>query len=156
MHCKKVYVYALTATDYRCGSISTLYSFPEHHSCSAVSSPHCTRTDSASDPRCALYTVTFLRASVGAGRRKRTTRESNCSQHRYHQHWHWYTSSTLHEDRHCIPLVQPSDSSDARLGSPSCNQECAYVVQDDWLELVGKVAILLCLLRLSMCCSPTP
>ena len=53
------------------------------------------------------------------------------------------------------PIILYSDSSDARLGSPSYNQEsCAYVVQDDRLELVGPVAILHCLL--SMCCSPPP
>ena len=86
IHCKKVYVYALTTTDCPCCSTSTLYPFPSPRNCSAVSRPHCTRTDTASDPRRARYTdtVTFLTASVGAGRRKRITWESNvinCSRH---------------------------------------------------------------------------
>ena len=81
IHCKKVFIYALTATDCPCCSTSTLYPFPSPRNCSAISRTHCTRTDTASDPRRARYTdtVTFLTASVGAGRRKRTTWESNSS-----------------------------------------------------------------------------
>ena len=70
IHCKKVHVYALTATDWPCCSTSTLYPLPLPRSCSTVSKPHWTRTDTASDPRRARYTdtVTFLTASVGAVR----------------------------------------------------------------------------------------
>ena len=83
-------VYALTTTDCPCCSTSTLYLIPSPRNCSAVSRPHCTRTDTASDPRRARYTdtVTFLTASVGAGRRKHITWESNainCSWHRYQE-----------------------------------------------------------------------